>query len=420
MLETNEPLNSRAAAVLDEWFADGNAVLFDIETTGLSHRRTQLYLIGAIARENGLWTLRQWFLDDAKEEKELLIAFSAYIRQFSGTSSDPPLLVHFNGDTFDIPYVHSKCDCYGLPDPFDGMISLDLYRKLRPYRHLFGLEKMRQKDLEQYLGIGREDSMDGGELIRVYQSFLRTKDGEALRLLLLHNHDDVTGMAELVSALAIADFFSSPASCSKPVVDGDSLVFTVCSHHALPDHFLQQALPLNVLMGRPSSSAMIRAALPAADPVSITLKWQPLESDGQKSDALHSSESDLQNNDALQPSESNLQKNDTLQLSVPLFRGTLLHFFPDYRNYWYFPAQDGVIHKDLAIYADAGHREKARPENCYQRVTSVFCPQPEEIYTPVCCRSYKSFPSWFVYSEDVFKDEVKRLSYIHSLLQQIL
>ncbi len=407
MLETNEPLNSRAAAVLDEWFANGNAVLFDIETTGLSHRRTQLYLIGAIARENGLWTLRQLFLDDAKEEKELLIAFSAYIRQFSGTSPDPPLLVHFNGDTFDIPYVRSKCDCYGLPDPFDGMLSLDLYRKLRPYQHLFGLEKMRQKDLERYLGIGREDSMDGGELIRVYQSFLRTKDGEALRLLLLHNHDDVTGMAELVSALAIADFFATPASCSKPVVDGDSLVFTIHSHHALPDLFLQDALPMQFYMNRPVSSSKRRADMPAPDPVLLTLTWQPAEPGQQKNDMLQSSESDR-------------QKNDTLHLSVPLYRGTLLHFFPDYKNYWYFPAQDGVIHKDLAIYADAGHREKARPENCYQRVTGIFCPQPEEIYTPDCYRAYRSFPSWFVYSEDVFKDEVKRLSYIHSLLQQIL
>jgi len=403
MLRRNEPLNRKAAAILDSWFENGNAVLFDIETTGLSHRRTQLYLIGAIAEENGSWILRQWFLDDPKEEKELLIAFSSYLRSFFTDPSDPPMLIHFNGDTFDVPYIRNKCSVYGLPDPFDGMINLDIYRKFRPYRKLFGLEKMRQKDLEQCLEISRDDEMSGGELIDVYHGFLRSGNEADLRLLLLHNHDDVTGMAELISALAVPELFDGTLSSEAPEISGDVLNFQLHTHHQLPEVFLRKILPLHVLMARPGSSGKRGTDLPAPEPVSLMLTCTS------------------QPTDECSPDKPAKSSSSALLLHVPLYRGDMLHFFSDYKNYWYFPEQDGVIHKDLAIYASSAHREKACPENCYQRVTGrVFCPQPEDIYTPSCCRSYRSFPSWFVLTENVWDDAEKRSAYIRSLLHQFL
>ncbi|MCC6093822.1 MAG: hypothetical protein LIV24_02165, partial [Eubacterium sp.] len=71
------------------------------------------------------------------------------------------------------------------------------------------------------------------------------------------------------------------------------------------------------------------------------------------------------------------------------------HFFPDYKNYYYFPAEDQAIHKDIAVYADAGHREKAKASNCYQRADGTFLPQMSEIFHPVFFREYRSKPMYF-------------------------
>ena len=49
---------------------------------------------------------------------------------------------------------------------------MDIYKKIRPYRKLLGLESMKQKAIEQFLGISREDKYTGGQLIEVYRDYL--------------------------------------------------------------------------------------------------------------------------------------------------------------------------------------------------------------------------------------------------------
>ena len=78
------------------------------------------------------------------------------------------ILVHFNGDGFDIPYLLKCCRRLGLNYDFDSIISLDIYKKIKPYRKLLGLENMKQKSIERFLGVSREDKCSGGELIQVY------------------------------------------------------------------------------------------------------------------------------------------------------------------------------------------------------------------------------------------------------------
>ena len=54
-----------------------------------------------------------------REEEELLRSFAAFARPYSR-------LVHFNGDTFDIPFIRERCRRYQMPDPFAGKQSLDM------------------------------------------------------------------------------------------------------------------------------------------------------------------------------------------------------------------------------------------------------------------------------------------------------
>ena len=74
---------------------------FDIETTGLNARRSHLYLLGAMWKENEHIILRQWFAEKPSDEETILREFMKLTENFDS-------LVHFNGATFDLPYLCNK------------------------------------------------------------------------------------------------------------------------------------------------------------------------------------------------------------------------------------------------------------------------------------------------------------------------
>ena len=134
---------------------DGNILFFDIETTGLSPKNASVYLIGAAVIEDKKWTLHQWFAENTAEEEAILDAFL----QFSVPYKK---LVHFNGTTFDIPFLQAKCKKYGLTASFAEMEQTDIYRQISPFKNLLKLSNCKQKSLEEFLGLNREDPFNGG------------------------------------------------------------------------------------------------------------------------------------------------------------------------------------------------------------------------------------------------------------------
>lgn len=86
-------------------------LFFDIETTGFSGEYSNLYLVGCVYYEGGRWNLVQWFADTVSAEKEVLTTFFEFLKRF-------PIVVHFNGDGFDIPYLLKRCRAYDLPYDF--------------------------------------------------------------------------------------------------------------------------------------------------------------------------------------------------------------------------------------------------------------------------------------------------------------
>ena len=75
---------------------------------------------------------------------------------------------------------------------------------------------MKQKSIEQFLGVHREDKYNGGQLIEVYRDYLHTHEKSLFDLLILHNADDLRGMPSILPILNYADLFESD--------------FTLCSH----------------------------------------------------------------------------------------------------------------------------------------------------------------------------------------------
>ena len=169
-------------------------VFYDIETTGLSRNSTYLYLIGAVGIEDETWNFYQWMAENANEEETILRIFSQFLQQYN-------LLISYNGDRFDQPYLEARYEKYGIPSPFTGKQSLDLYLTLKPLKSLLKLSAMKQPCMEEFLGIKDRIYDNGKECIKLYKDFLKKRDAFTADEILGHNLEDVLGLGRIFDML---------------------------------------------------------------------------------------------------------------------------------------------------------------------------------------------------------------------------
>lgn len=288
-------------------------LFFDIETTGFISSKSHLYLIGAAFFRDGHWHLVQWLAENPQEEPLLLKAFQIFAAPFS-------TLVHFNGDTFDLPFLRKKAQAHQLTPYLESLKSIDLLRILRPVKKLLSLAHMNQTALEAFLEITRKDTCTGQELISVYQSYTASPTPALLGLLLLHNHDDVLGMLTLLPMLSYAELLKGNFTAARCELDREdtrsfSLIFHLLLSHPLPKPFSRKL----------------------------------------ESGYLYGKDSDI-------------------RLLVHGIKGTLKHFFPNYRDYYYLPLEDTAVHKSVGAYVDREHRVPAKAGTCYCKKAGAFLP----------------------------------------------
>ena len=116
-------------------------LFFDIETTGFSGANNMVYLIGCVFFQKEKARFIQWFADDRESEPQILESFFTFLKNYT-------TLIHFNGDTFDIPFLLKRCRVFLLPYDFDKIKSIDLYKQARPLKKLLGLESLKQKSID--------------------------------------------------------------------------------------------------------------------------------------------------------------------------------------------------------------------------------------------------------------------------------
>lgn len=324
------------------WFP-GNALFLDIETTGLSGTRNRLYLIGTARIQNGCLVTEQLFAESPKEEPALIAAFDDLVGPY-----DP--IITFNGNRFDLPFLEKCRKRLGIRgQSFSHKQLVDLYRLAHSYRHLFGLENYRQKTLESYLGIQREDSLDSKEMINLYQSYRKQPHEHLLARLLQHNADDLAGMVQLLCIYAYEKFIQGGFTIRKDV-----------------------SSPYRKLDGSKGTELSIVLKLEYPLPAAISCKNDCFY--------LHAAK-------------------ESATICIPFFTGILKYFYPNYRDYYYFPDEDTAIHKSVACYADPSHRQKAKAATCYTKKAGIFLPQYEEIVTPAFYIEYQAPVSYFEWKD---------------------
>lgn len=339
------------------------SIFFDIETTGFSPSNTTVYLIGCARRKGDFICVDQFFAESPKEEKLLLTAFLDLLGQYD-------TIITFNGIGFDIPYLKAKCDHYGMNEDFSDFSYIDIFKSLSKFRHLFKLPNFKQKTVEKFLGLEREDLYSGGELINIYHDYVENPDAQQADLLKLHNYEDVLGMVDLLPILTYLQLFQGAFSIQtieKNIYEDysrtskDECIFTLKNLYPVPKR--------------------------------ISFGYENIYFTCYQ---------------------------DTTKISIRIYDGELKYFYPNYKDYYYLPHEDTAVHKSVAFYVDKDYRTKAKAATCYSKKTGCFLPQYEVVVSPYFKLEYHDKMSYFELTDDFWDDENTVRQYIMHIFSILL
>ncbi|MCD8326282.1 MAG: ribonuclease H-like domain-containing protein [Lachnospiraceae bacterium] len=347
-----------------ERFAPIEEILFlDIETTGFPPASTQLYLIGLVFIEDGKWCLQQFMAESAQEERELIARLSKMLDRFS-------VVIHYNGTRFGISYLMQKAAKYGIDLPLDSLQSIDLYKKISPWRDKLALSDCRQRTVEEFMGLHREDPYNGGELIRFYQAYTVKPDDQVRDLLMQHNSDDLKGLLAILPMLSYGDITQR-----LPKIKKAAMVRTR-NHQGEAVYELTMELDLFTALPR-----------------TLSLHYDGI---------------------------SLLAEGLKLMLSVPVLDGELKYYYSNYKNYYYIPALDAAYHKSVASFAEKEYRMQATAATCYTRRRGYFLKQYSPIVEPYYKADLKDNVSWFEVTVDTKKNKELFQKYAEHLICRII
>ena len=346
-----------------------DALLYDIETTGLNPKASQLYLLGVLLFHKENSEFIQYFAESVRDEEEIL-------EQFFQLCQTKKVLISFNGEGFDNRFIEAMAKSYGKLPLHLNLKQLDLFKLIRKRKKFYGLESCSLKSCERFLGIYREDRCNGGELISVYREYLQDKDSEKKNLLLLHNREDIQNIPALFSFLAYENIFQGNVYFQRmEFLVGDKMKETNYNHQK--DNSLQiKDLELEERQNSHTSEKLcLRFSLPSSVPMPLKLT----------------------------PKNFLLEiKETSLCLTVPLYQGELCYFFKDYKDYEFIPSEDRAVHKSLANMYPKEMREKAKASTAYQKMKTSFLPVFQE-KEKVFKKTYQDKQCFIPFKENTFE-----------------
>ena len=359
-----------------------DTLLYDIETTGLNPKSSQLYLLGILLFHKENSEFIQYFAESVRDEEEIL-------EQFFQLCQTKKVLISFNGEGFDNRFIEAMAKSYGKLPLHLNLKQLDLFKLIRKRKKFYGLESCSLKSCERFLGIYREDRCNGGELISVYREYLQDKDRKKKNSLLLHNREDIQNLPDLFSFLAYENIFQGNIKFQTAEFLESEEIKEKNYNHQNENSLQIKDLELEERQNsRTSEKLCLKFSLPSSVPVPLTLT----------------------------PKNFLLEVKETsLCLTVPLYQGELCYFFKDYKDYEFIPSEDRVVHKSLAAMYPKEMREKAKASTAYQKMKTSFLPifqEKEKVFK----KTYQDKQCFIPFKENTF-ESISPVEYLLSFLK---
>ena len=352
-------------------------LFFDIETTGLSPKSSQIYSIGILLFKDSEMEIVQLFANSLSEEAEVLQGFLEYCK-------DKTQLISFNGKAFDTPFLEKSYLQYGIKCPITELPQLDLFKMIQSRRKFYQLPSYKLKECERFLGIQREDIYTGGELIYVYLEYLEHPTKEAQALLLQHNFEDLLYLPSLFSFFAYEELFQGKGSYCREksalVLEENKLRLCFRFHkHKLSS----KTEDYDCGMERKEFSCGTISEKPPFFPKAISHRIDGFTLEVSGREAV---------------------------LEIPLFSGEAKYFFKNFKDYDYIPAKNMALHKSLSQLYPKEEKQRAKAATAYQKKTGLFLPVFSDGFPNLFRKEYKDKQNYIPFTPELLEN--------HSLMEE--
>lgn len=159
-----------------------NGCTFDIETTGL-REDPNAHLVSACIGLSKADPLEFW-VEDPQQEADIL-------RQLADELNDKDVIITWNGDRFDIPFLNHRFQVHQIPFQIQTMQSLDLFRIAEKMKAAGLIPAAGLQVVERFYGIVRPDQLPGRYVPARYAEYLESRDPLIKQEILQHNREDV-------------------------------------------------------------------------------------------------------------------------------------------------------------------------------------------------------------------------------------
>ena len=87
------------------------------------------HMIGCMYFVNGEPIYTQWVAENANDEANVLMAFHKFIQNYK-------IIIHFNGNTFDMPFLKERGEKYNINFDYNSFESIEIYKTVKKYSDL--------------------------------------------------------------------------------------------------------------------------------------------------------------------------------------------------------------------------------------------------------------------------------------------
>ncbi|MBR4144949.1 MAG: ribonuclease H-like domain-containing protein [Lachnospiraceae bacterium] len=316
-------------------------LIYDIDTTSFEAANGCIFLIGVMYYQNEQLYFTQFFSESIDEE-------ALIIEKFFDIAENYKILLSYKGESFDIPYIGKRLYALKQNELYSRFTALrsssvDIANEIMSVKNALGFSSTKLDYLRKKCGQTVPERVSGENISRFYVEHIAASK---LRKLL-----ETTGKAKNCDLISNYN--------PKPVIDDLA--------HIKPDsgdRFLT-----DILYRNKENIESVIYLLRLSRIFSMRKGRFDVTVDA-FSDAVSNEHSITDNYDTI---HFDISSSDyRLRLPVTIVSLSLKQFYPNYKDYYYFPAEDMAVHKSIAEFAAAGSKKKATAKTAYRNVSGRF------------------------------------------------